>query len=132
MATDKERVRAVMALFERRTRDGWVGYMDPRPKKEQSFTKREASAFFIGMMLDLGQPADRAWCAGRHMAANHFQEAGGFSWQTVGKTHLGTIRRIMRNGFDGGRPQPGCEYAGAYHRYLCRREGDFRSSSEKP
>ncbi len=112
-----------MTLFERRTRDGWNGYMDPWPKKEHSFTKREASAFFIGMMLDLGQPADRAWCAGRHMAANHFQEAGEFSWQVAGKKRLETIRLVMRTGFDEGRPQPGCEYTGAYHRYLCRPGG---------
>lgn len=121
--TDRQRVRAVMALFERRTREGWDGYMDRWPKKEHAFTKREASAFFIGMMLDLGQPADRAWCAGRHIAANHFQKAGRFSWQVAAKTDVGTIRRIMRTGFDGGRPQTGCEYTGAYHRYLCRPAG---------
>ena len=123
MATDRQRVRAVMALFERRVRDGWDGYIDPWPKKEHSFTKREASAFFIGVMLDMGQPADRAWCGGRHMAANHFQEAGEFSWHVAAKTHLRTIRGIMRTGFDGGRPEPGCEYTGAYHRYLCRPGG---------
>ena len=103
MGTDK-RVRAVKTLFQRRVearrRDPsvWEGYMDPWPTDEHRFKKREANAFFIGMLLDQQIPADRAWCGGRHMARTHFQAGKNF-WQEVAETNLNTLYRIMRTGY---------------------------------
>ena len=123
-SSDRRKVRAVMSLFESRAKEGRVGYRTEWPDEETRLTSEEASAFFVGLMLDLGQPAARAWCAGQHLVANHFKKGRRFSWQTLGETRVRTIRRIMREGFDGGRPQSGCDHAGAYHRYLCRPGGN--------
>ena len=65
-----------------------------------SFTKTKANEFFLGVMLDMTQPANRAWCAGSHLVNNHFNETGNF-WNNVANTHLNTITKICRTGYDG-------------------------------
>lgn len=121
MPTDKQRVQAVMRHFRKGVDEGWDGYLEPWPKEESSLMKQQANAFFIGMMFDMQIPAERAWRGGKHLVANHFRKSGGkvFSWEAVAETHLGSIRRIMRTGFDGG----------AYHHYWSRMAGYLKNNA---
>ena len=65
----------------------------------QRFTPSKANSFFLGVTLDMRQPAERAWCAGRHLATNHFKESRNF-WDCIANTHLNTIKRICKTGYD--------------------------------
>ena len=64
------------------------------------FTANKANAFFVCVMLDQMQKADRAWEAGEYMVENHFNDTGDF-WKEISDTHLSTIRKICRRGYDG-------------------------------
>ena len=63
-------------------------------------TKTKANAFFVGVMLDQNQPADRAWDAAEYLVNNYFNETDDF-WGEIANTHLATIRTICRTGYEG-------------------------------
>ena len=64
------------------------------------FTLNSANAFFVGVMLDQGQKAERAWEGGRHLVAHHFGGRRGF-WAEIRNTHPRTVAKICRYGHDG-------------------------------
>lgn len=64
------------------------------------FSEQEANAFFVGVMLDWGQDANRAWEGGEHLVNNHFNKMDNF-WEDVATTHLNTVIRICRTGYEG-------------------------------
>ena len=64
------------------------------------FNKTEANAFFVGVMLDQMQDADRAWEGAEYLVDNYFRETDNF-WGEIANTRLTTIRRICRNGYEG-------------------------------
>lgn len=64
------------------------------------FSEQEANAFFVGVMLDKGQKANRAWEGGEHLVNNHFNKMSNF-WEDVVTTHLSTVRKICKTGYEG-------------------------------
>ena len=63
------------------------------------FSEQGANAFFVGVMLDSAQIANRAWEGGKHLVNNHFNETSNF-WEDVANTHLNTVKRICRTGYE--------------------------------
>lgn len=74
----------------------WMRWSERRTR----FTIDRANAFFLGVLLDQGQRAERAWAGGEHMAASHFQHPGGF-WAGVAATNARRVRTICQTGFEG-------------------------------
>jgi len=81
--------------LERNPEYEWVKWSKVRKR----FTIKNANAFFIGVMLDQGQTAERAWDGGEHMVDNHFKGKRNF-WKSVAATHRSTIRKICQKGYD--------------------------------
>ena len=69
--------------------------------KPRRFTPEAANAFFVGVLFDQQQDADRAWNGGEHMVANHFQ--GENFWKEVARTPLSEVKKIMRYGYEDGK-----------------------------
>ena len=90
----KDQVRAIMSYSRKPLVK--VEWSD----KRRRFTKRKANEFFVGVMLDQMQEADRAWEAGKYMVKHCFNDTSDF-WQEIADTHLSTIRKICREGYDG-------------------------------
>ena len=80
------------------------------------FNEQEANAFFVGVMLDQRQKANRAWEGGKHLVNNYFNETGNF-WKDVAKTHLNTVRKICGEGYEEKHYVLGF-LAGNFHKYL--------------
>ena len=74
----------------------WVKWAKIRKR----FTEKDANAFFVGVMLDQGQNAERAWDGGEHMVDNYFKDKRNF-WKSVANTHLSTVKKICKTGYDG-------------------------------
>jgi endonuclease III len=64
------------------------------------FTLKKANAFFLGVMLDQGQLAERAWNGGDHFVENHFKGRRGF-WREVLAAHPQTVKSICTSGYEG-------------------------------
>ena len=69
-------------------------------KSRKRFTKKDANAFFSGVMLDQGQTAERAWDGGEHLVNNYFKNKRNF-WKSVATTHRSTINKICQKGYEG-------------------------------
>jgi endonuclease III len=69
-------------------------------KIRRRFTEKSANAFFMGVMLDQGQTAERAWDGGEHMVDNFFKKKRNF-WKSVSTTHFATVKKICQTGYDG-------------------------------
>lgn len=74
----------------------WVKWSKIRKR----LTQKDANAFFIGVMLDQGQPAEHAWEKGEHMVDTYFKNKRNF-WKSVATTHPSTIKKICQTGYDG-------------------------------
>jgi endonuclease III len=74
----------------------WVRWSDKRRK----FTFQSSNAFIVGVMLDQGQKAERAWDGGRHIVKHHFQNMDNW-WEAVHSTHHATVRNVCQKGFNG-------------------------------
>lgn len=61
---------------------------------------QKQNAFFLGVMLDQGQLAERAWGGGEHFVKNHFTGGRGI-WSEVLAAHPQTVRSICTSGFNG-------------------------------
>ena len=100
MAKSEEKkriVQAVMSYYDQLVEDGDLAAVwSPSRHK---FNRKEADAFFVGVMLDYQQHADRAWDGGKHIVNTHFQE--GTFWECVASTPLKKVEEIVRFGFDG-------------------------------
>lgn len=68
--------------------------------KRKRFTLDKANAFFVGVLLDQGQKAERAWNGGEHLVKNHFKGFRGF-WSEVLAADQKTVDRICTSGYDG-------------------------------
>lgn len=90
----KDQVRAIMSYSRKPLVK--VEWSD----KRRRFTKRKANEFFVGVMLDQMQEADRAWKAGKYMPKYYFNDTDDF-WQEIANTHLSTIKKICKGGYDG-------------------------------
>lgn len=90
----KDQVKAIMSYSRKPSVK--VEWSD----KRRRFTERKANEFFVGVMLDQMQEADRAWEAGKYMAEHYFSDTGDF-WKEISDTHLSTIKKICRGGYDG-------------------------------
>ena len=88
----KDQVRAIMSYYRKNP----VKWADERRR----FKKRKANEFFVGVMLDQMQEADRAWEAGKHMVKHCFNGTDDF-WQEIADTHLSTLKKICRKGYYG-------------------------------
>ncbi len=64
------------------------------------FTLDRANAFFLGVMLDQGQQAERAWDGAAHLVENHFTGPRGF-WAEVLSAHPQSVKRICTSGYQG-------------------------------
>lgn len=85
-----------MSYYRQQAKDG----RGPEWNDRKYIKKTVANGFFLGVMLDMRQPADRAWHAGSHLANNYFNQTGNF-WKNVASTNLNTIRKVCRAGYDG-------------------------------
>jgi endonuclease III len=74
----------------------WVRWAEKRLR----FSETKANKFFVGVLLDQGQKAERAWDGGAHLVENHFQHQKGF-WYGVSESSLSEITRICQRGYDG-------------------------------
>ena len=85
------------------------------------FKRTEADAFFVGVLFDKQQSANRAWEGGINLVDNHFQgQDGEFSWATVSRTSDTKVEQIMSTGWNGG----------AYHRFP-NRHAEFLKENAK-
>lgn len=92
-------VNRIMKHYQDLSRDdeyAWLRWNTARSK----FTVSRANSFFIGVLLDQGQIAERAWDGAEHLVANHFQHEDGF-WKGICQTSAGDIKGICQKGFDG-------------------------------
>lgn len=95
---DKDAILKAIEKYQRqmaRAGDDWTTWA-ARPTR---FTRKKADAFFVGVLFDQQQGADRAWEGGEHMVANHFQ--GENFWKEISQTPLSKVKRVMRYGMDG-------------------------------
>ena len=100
MAKSREQKRIVQAVMS--YYDWLVENGDPAAvwsPSRHKFSRKDADAFFVGVMLDYQQHADRAWDGGKHIVRQHFQE--GAFWECVASTPLKKVEEIVRFGFDG-------------------------------
>ena len=87
------KVQAIMQFYhESSNAPGWS-------QVRKRFNKTEADAFFVGVMLDQGQPAPRAWDGAKYLVEYYFDETDDF-WCEISNTHLATIKRICRRGYE--------------------------------
>ncbi len=69
-------------------------------EKRLRFSIDRANKFFVGVLLDQGQKAERAWDGGVHLVDNHFSHPHGF-WAGVANSSTREITRICQRGYDG-------------------------------
>lgn len=92
-------VNAVMkyyALLSRKQEYKWVRWCAVRRR----FSIDKANAFFLGVMLDQGQKAERAWDGASHFVENHFQGKGGL-WKNILRSHHAVVAYKCKRGYEG-------------------------------
>lgn len=67
--------------------------------KRRRFHEARANKFFVGLLLDQLQTAERAWEGASYLVDNYFTASGNF-WQEISETHHATVRSICIRGFD--------------------------------
>ena len=92
-------------------------------KKRKRFTSMEASAWFVGVMLDQLQRAEGAWDRGDHLVYENEEFRSVVNiWETISDMHLNSLKRICNTGY----------YGNAYAlRYLHRRFPEYLKRSAK-
>lgn len=101
MSHEKKFVEAVIEYFDTAIEhdEKFIDYFSWSENRKK-FSLDEANSFFISVMLDQGQPADRAWKGGKHFVENHFKDSKNF-WENILKTPDEDIHEICTKGFDG-------------------------------
>ncbi len=74
----------------------WTRWSPVRRK----FSATSANEFLVGLLLDQGQKAERAWAKAYHLVTEHFQDGDNW-WEAVANTHHSTVRSICRTGYNG-------------------------------
>ncbi|MBU4230810.1 MAG: hypothetical protein KKG88_10995 [Proteobacteria bacterium] len=69
-------------------------------EKRLRFSVNRANKFFVGVLLDQGQLAERAWGGGAHLVENHFAHSQGF-WAGIADSSVREITRICQRGYNG-------------------------------
>jgi endonuclease III len=95
----KETTQAIFSFYSEMCRTGEFGDFTWADRRKR-FTVAKANAFFVGVLLDQGQKAERAWDGGRHLVANHYQGQPSF-WERVRQADDQELRSICRSGFEG-------------------------------
>ena len=96
---DKDAILKAIAEYQREKAEGGRDWTTWESKPKRVIRRKAADAFFIGVLFDQQQGADRAWEGGDHMVANHFR--GENFWEEIARTPLSKVKRIMRYGFEG-------------------------------
>lgn len=96
---DKDAILKAIAEYQREKVEEGKDWTTWESKPKRVTRRKAANAFFIGVLFDQQQGADRAWEGGDHMVANHFR--GENFWEEVARTPLSKVKRIMRYGFEG-------------------------------
>jgi endonuclease III len=74
-------------------------YRFPWSETRRHFTMSTASSFFIEVMLNYGQRAERAWEGAEHFVETHFPEDS--IWKDIAAMHLNRLTPICRGGYEG-------------------------------
>ncbi len=92
-------IKMIMAHYKRLASIedySWVRWSEKRLR----FSESRANKFFVGVLLDQGQKAERAWDGGEHLVDNYFCHRKGF-WHGVSKSTSKEIKEICQRGYDG-------------------------------
>ena len=94
-SVDRDEAVRIIMQFYRRRRDApkWS-------RKRRRFDEVRASKFFVGVLLDQLQLAERAWAGADYFIEKYFVETEDFCCK-IFHTHLSTIKRICRRGYRG-------------------------------
>ena len=77
----------------------FASYRFPWSETRKRFTLQTASSFFIGVMLDQGQQAERSSEGANHFVETYFPEES--IWEDIAATHLNRLTSICQKGWDG-------------------------------
>jgi len=91
--------RAVFNFYSEMCRTGDFGDFKWSDRRRR-FTLMQANAFFVGVLLDQGQKAERAWNGAKHLVSNQFQGRRNF-WSSVRAADDELLSTICRTGFEG-------------------------------
>lgn len=75
----------------------WVCWSENRVP----FSITKANEFFIGILLDQGQKAERAWDGGRHLVKNHFSASQEWFWYCIYHSSFRQVEETCKQGYDG-------------------------------
>ena len=78
-------------------------------EKRKRFRTVAANEFFVGVMLDQRQKAERAWDGASYFVENYFSDSNNF-WLAISKTHLSTLKKICQKGYGGKSFAPSYNY----------------------
>lgn len=90
-------VQQIMNFYKELEKDDdytWARWVQTRKK----FTMDSANKFFIGIMLDQGQDAERAWLVAEHFVDCHFDDEKSL-WEQILETHHAELQRISTKGY---------------------------------
>ncbi len=74
----------------------WVRWAEKRLR----FSRTKANKFFVGVLLDQGQKAERAWAGGDHLVEHYFIHEESF-WHGVAESSLEEVIKICQGGYNG-------------------------------
>lgn len=92
-------IRKILAHYKKLADQGnhpWMYWA----KQPIQISKKEADEIFLGVLLDQGQKAERAWNGSKHLIKNHFKHPKGF-WHGVSESSQEEVNRICTSGYDG-------------------------------
>ncbi len=94
-------VRAVMNHYERLAASGeeahaWLRWSDSRVRMSAD----RANKLLVGLMLDQGQLAERAWDKAEHLVDHYFLEEDNW-WESVAGAHPKLVHAVCRYGYGG-------------------------------
>ena len=100
MSHSEQFVDTVYKYYDTSIENGNFNYDFSWNDQRTRFSLSAANGFFIGVMLDQGQLADRAWEGGDHLVKNHFHESENL-WENILNTSDEKIHKICTQGFNG-------------------------------
>ena len=97
--SSKEITRVIFNFYSEMCRTRAFGDFTWADRRKR-FTLAQANAFFVGVLLDQGQKAERAWNGANHLVSTHYRGRRGF-WARVRVADEEQLRTICRTGFEG-------------------------------
>lgn len=97
----KKLVKTVMSYYADLEASGeseheWLRWRDSRARLSEA----RANELLVGLMLDQGQIAERAWVKARHLIDNYFMEYDNW-WKSVAEAHPKLVHAVCRYGYGG-------------------------------